>query len=462
LPVTDTAAAELRARILTLVAEYHAAAFPKDDFRPGETPIPVSGKVFDADEMQHLVEASLDFWLTTGRFAAQFEREFARWVGVRHAILVNSGSSATLLALTSLTADELGSRALRPGDEVITAAAGFPTTVNPIIQNRLIPVFVDSVIPTYNADPDAIEAAIGPRTRAIMLAHTLGNPFDVDRIKAIAEKNGLWLIEDTCDAVGSTWRGKQAGTFGDVSTVSFYPAHHMTMGEGGAVLTGSPVLKKIIESFRDWGRDCWCEPGDDNTCGKRFDWQLGTLPTGYDHKYSYSRIGYNLKLTDMQAAVGVAQLKKLDGFVARRRENFAYLRAALEPLSDTLILPEATPGSDPSWFGFPITLREGMGISRNAVIARLEARGIKTRLLFGGNLTRQPAYASVPFRVVGDLTNADIIMNRTFWVGIFPGLDRPMLDYVALQMREAVRPGEDDRPTIPAAATPKAKPRPPS
>jgi CDP-6-deoxy-D-xylo-4-hexulose-3-dehydrase len=453
LPATDIAAAELRARILALVGEYQAAAFPKKDFRPGETVIPVSGKVFDADEMQHLVEASLDFWLTTGRFAAQFEQEFARWVGVRHAILVNSGSSANLLALTTLTADELGSRALKPGDEVITAAAGFPTTVNPIIHNRLVPVFVDSVIPTYNADPDAIEAAIGPRTRAIMLAHTLGNPFDVDRIKAIAEKNDLWLIEDTCDAVGSRWRGQQAGTFGDISTVSFYPAHHMTMGEGGAVLTSSPQLKKIIESFRDWGRDCWCEPGDDNTCGKRFEWQLGTLPAGYDHKYSYSRIGYNLKLTDMQAAVGVAQLKKLDHFVARRRENFAYLRAALEPLGDVLILPEATPGSDPSWFGFPITLREGVGISRNAVIARLEASGIKTRLLFGGNLTRQPAYAAVPFRVVGDLTNADIIMNRTFWVGIFPGLDRPMLDYVALQMREAARPGEDNLPATPTPSS---------
>ena len=460
--MADSAAAELRARILTLVGEYHAAAFPNEDFRPGETVIPVSGKVFDADEMQHLVEASLDFWLTTGRFAAEFEREFARRVGVRHAILVNSGSSANLLALTALTADELGDRALRPGDEVITAAAGFPTTVNPIIQNGLVPVFVDSVIPTYNADPDAIEAAIGPRTRAIMLAHTLGNPFDVDRIKAIAEKNGLWLIEDTCDAVGSTWRGRQAGTFGDVATVSFYPAHHMTMGEGGAVLTSSPPLKKIIESFRDWGRDCWCEPGDDNTCGKRFEWQLGTLPAGYDHKYSYSRIGYNLKLTDMQAAVGVAQLKKLDDFVARRRENFAYLRAALESLGDVLILPEATPGSDPSWFGFPITLREGAGVSRNAVIARLEARRIKTRLLFGGNLTRQPAYAAVPFRVAGDLTNADIIMNRTFWVGIFPGLDHPRLDYVALQMREATRPAEDNLPAILPTASTKAAPRPSS
>ncbi len=324
----------------------------------------MSGKVFDADEMQHLVEASLDFWLTTGRFAAQFEREFARWMGVRNAVLVNSGSSANLLALATLTADELGDRALRPGDEVITAAAGFPTTVNPIVQNGLIPVFVDSDIPTYNADPDAIEAAVGPKTRAIMIAHTLGNPFDLDRVKAIADRHGLWLVEDTCDAVGSTWHGRRVGTFGDVATVSFYPAHHMTMGEGGAVLTNSPPLKKIVESFRDWGRDCWCEPGEDDTCGKRFGWQLGTLPFGYDHKYSYSRIGYNLKLTDMQAAIGVAQLKKLDDFVARRRANFAYLHAALEPLSDVLILPEPTPGSDPSWFGFPITVRPDAGVSR--------------------------------------------------------------------------------------------------
>ena len=321
----------------------------------------MSGKVFDADEMQHLVEASLDFWLTTGRFAAQFEREFARWMGVRNAVLVNSGSSANLLALATLTADELGDRALRPGDEVITAAAGFPTTVNPIVQNGLVPVFVDSDIPTYNADPDAIEAAVGPKTRAIMIAHTLGNPFDLDRVKAIADRHGLWLVEDTCDAVGSTWHGRRVGTFGDVATVSFYPAHHMTMGEGGAVLTNSPPLKKIVESFRDWGRDCWCEPGEDDTCGKRFGWQLGTLPFGYDHKYSYSRIGYNLKLTDMQAAIGVAQLKKLDDFVARRRANFAYLHAALEPLSDVLILPEPTPGSDPSWFGFPITVRADAG-----------------------------------------------------------------------------------------------------
>jgi CDP-4-dehydro-6-deoxyglucose reductase, E1 len=432
-------AEELRTRILELVGEYHAAAFPEVEFQPGETTLPVSGKVFDADEMQHLVEASLDFRLTTGRFAKQFEREFARWMGVRNTVLVNSGSSANLLALATLTADELGDRALRPGDEVITAAAGFPTTVNPIVQNRLVPVFVDSEIPTYNADPDAIEAAVGPRTKAIMIAHTLGNPFDLDRVKAIAERHGLWLVEDTCDAVGSTWRGRKVGAFGDVATVSFYPAHHMTMGEGGAILTNSPPLKKIIESFRDWGRDCWCEPGEDNVCGKRFAWQLGTLPTGYDHKYSYSRIGYNLKLTDMQAAIGVAQLKKLDDFVARRRDNFAYLHAALEPLSDVLILPEATPGSDPSWFGFPITVRADAGVSRDAITARLESRGIRTRLLFGGNLVRQPAYADVPFRVVGDLVNADVIMNDTFWVGIFPGLDRSRLGYLADELGEATR-----------------------
>ncbi len=433
-------AAELRARIRELVGEYHAAAFPETDFVPGETTLPVSGKVFDAAEMQHLVDASLDFWLTTGRFAAKFEREFARWIGVRHSILVNSGSSANLLALATLTAEELGDRALKPGDEVITAAAGFPTTVNPIFQNGLVPVFVDSLIPTYNADPDAIEAAVGPRTRAIMIAHTLGNPFDIDRVKAIADAHGLWLIEDTCDAVGSTWHGRKVGTFGDLATVSFYPAHHMTMGEGGAVLTSSPPLKKIVESFRDWGRDCWCEPGEDNVCGKRFGWQLGTLPTGYDHKYSYSRIGYNVKLTDMQAAIGVAQLGKLDDFVARRRENFAFLHAALEPLEDVLILPEATPGSDPSWFGFPITVRQGVGFTRDELTSRLEARGIRTRLLFGGNLTRQPAYASVPFRVVGDLVNADIIMNDTFWVGSFPGLDHERLGYLADELRAATRP----------------------
>ena len=423
---------ELRARILDLVSEYHAVAFAEQGFEPGRSAVPVSGKVFDADELRHLVDSSLDFWLTTGRFAAQFERDFARWIGTRHALLVNSGSSANLLALTTLTAAELGDRALRPGDEVITAAAGFPTTLNPIIQNGLIGENGETSL-------GGSEAAVGPRTKAIMLAHTLGNPFDLDRIQAIAAKHGLWLIEDTCDAVGSTWRGRKVGTFGDLATVSFYPAHHMTMGEGGAVLTGSPPLKKIVESFRDWGRDCWCEPGQDNVCGKRFDWQLGALPAGYDHKYTYSRIGYNLKVTDMQAAVGVAQLKKLDGFVARRRENFAYLLRALEPLADSLILPEATSGSDPSWFGFPITVRKGAGVSRNAITGWLESRAIKTRLLFGGNLTRQPAYVSTPSRVVGSLPVADQIMNNTFWIGTFPGLDQAMLDHVVTELTRATR-----------------------
>jgi CDP-6-deoxy-D-xylo-4-hexulose-3-dehydrase len=428
----------LRSQILDLVAEYHAEAFPAPDAEAGERVVPVSGKVFDALELQHLVDASLDFWLTSGRFASKFEREFARWIGIRHVVLVNSGSSANLLALTALTADEHGDRALRPGDEVITAAAGFPTTVNPIVQNRLVPVFVDSTLPTYNADPDAVEAAVGPRTKAIMLAHTLGNPFDIDRIRDIADRHGLWLIEDTCDAVGSTWRGRNVGTFGDLATTSFYPAHHMTMGEGGSIMTGSPPMKKILESFRDWGRDCWCETGDDNTCGKRFDWQLGGLPHGYDHKYSYSRIGYNLKVTDMQAAIGVAQLQKLDEFGARRRENFAYLHAALAPLADDLILPEATPGSDPSWFGFPITVRDEARHSRNVLTRSLERQGIRTRLLFGGNLTRQPAYVNVPFRVVGSLANADRIMNGTFWVGVYPGLLEADLDHTAAAIRSGL------------------------
>ena len=437
--MSDERAAALREQILELVARYHAEAFPQRTFIAGDSDVPVSGKVFDAVEMQHLVDASLDFWLTSGRYVAQFEREFARWIGTRHVLLVNSGSSANLLAIAALTSVELGDRALRPGDEVITAAAGFPTTVNPIVQSGLVPVFVDSTMPTYNADPDAVEAAIGPRTKAIMLAHTLGNPFDIDRIRSIADRHGLWLVEDTCDAVGSTWRGTKVGAFGDIATVSFYPAHHITMGEGGAVMTGDSQLKKLIESFRDWGRDCWCEPGQDNLCGKRFDWILGGLPTGYDHKYTYSRIGYNLKLTDMQAAVGVAQLQKLDAFVAARRANFTYLREALAHLEDVLILPEATPGSDPSWFGFPITVRTGSFATRNQVTGWLESREIRTRLLFGGNLVRQPAYEGVPYRAVGELRVADQIMNDTFWVGTFPAIDRSMLDHVATEIETAVR-----------------------
>ncbi len=423
-------AAALRLRIHELAREYDRLRRPPTAFVPGETRIPVSGKVVGDEELENLIDASLDLWLTTGRFAVEFEREFARWMGVRHTILVNSGSSANLVAVSTLTSESLGARALRPGDEVITSAAGFPTTVNPIIQNRLTPVFLDADIPTYNMSVDKLEEAVGPRTRAIIAAHTLGNPFDLDAVMAVAGAHDLWVIEDTCDAVGSTYRDRRVGSFGDLSSVSFYPAHHITMGEGGAVLTNSPPLKKIIESFRDWGRDCWCEPGEDNTCGKRFDWQLGDLPHGYDHKYTYSHIGYNLKVTDMQAAVGTAQLKKLPSFVDKRRRNFAHLEEGLRPLNEFLVLPEATPHSEPSWFGFPITVRPGGPFDRTALIARLESQRIATRLLFGGNLLRQPAYHSIDHRVVGDLKNADTIMNDTFWIGVFPGLEAQHLDHI--------------------------------
>lgn len=421
---------EIRAQILALTAEYHASAFPKKGFTPGQTPVPVSGRVFDENEIQSLIDSSLDFWLTTGRFAAQFEKEFARIMGIRHAILVNSGSSANLVALTTLTSHTLGERALKPGDEVITVAAGFPTTVNPIIQNNLVPVFIDVHIPTYNVDVDQLEAALSEKTRAIMLAHTLGNPFNLSVVAEFAKQHDLWLIEDCCDAVGATYQDKNVGTFGQMATVSFYPAHHITMGEGGAVLTDTPALKKLAESFRDWGRDCWCEPGKDNTCGKRFEHQLGDLPYGYDHKYIYSHIGYNLKATDMQAAVGVAQLHKLPGFIQTRRENFHHLHKGLQGLQDFYILPEATPNSDPSWFGFPLAVRPGTKLNRNAVVQFLESRKIGTRLLFGGNLTRQPAYQNVPHRVAAPLDNSDFIMNNVFWLGVFPGLTTDMLDFV--------------------------------
>ena len=424
----------LRAQILDLVAAYAAGQWPDRPFVPGVSPVPVSGKVFDGADVASLVDASLDFWLTTGRFARTFEPRFAAWWGLRHCSLVNSGSSANLLALTALTSPQLGDRRLRPGDEVLTCAAGFPTTVAPILQNGLVPVFVDAHIPSYNVAADQLEAAVGPRTRALLLAHTLGNPFDLDTVMALAEKHHLWVIEDCCDAVGATYRGRKVGTFGDLATVSFYPAHHLTMGEGGAVLTDDPKLKKLVESFRDWGRDCWCEPGMDNTCHKRFDWQLGDLPHGYDHKYTYSHLGYNLKLTDMQAAVGLSQLDKLEGFIARRRANFQYLLARLQSLAPFLILPEPTPHSDPSWFGFPLTLREDAPLTRNELIRHLDARKIGTRLLFGGNLLRQPAFLDTPRRVAGDLAVADAIMNRTFWVGVYPGLTEPMLDYLADQL----------------------------
>lgn len=432
---------ELRAEILELVRRYHAANWPDREFRPGEDPVPVSGRVFDEEELVHLVDSSLDFWLTTGRFAERFEKDFAKRMGLRHCLLVNSGSSANLLAVTALTSPELGERQLKPGDEVITTAAGFPTTVNPIVQAGLVPVFVDAELPTYNIDASRIEEAIGPRTKAIVAAHALGNPFRLDLVRELAERHGLWLIEDCCDAVGASFGGEGVGTFGDLATVSFYPAHHLTMGEGGAVLTGTPLLKKLVESLRDWGRDCWCAPGVADTCGKRFDWQLGDLPAGYDHKYVYSRLGYNLKLTDMQAAVGVAQLGKLEDFIAARRENFATLSELLAPLAEHLLLPEATPGSEPSWFGFPITLRESAPLERRELLVRLEQAGVATRLFFAGNLLRQPAYRDVEHRVVGELETADRIMRQSFWIGLYPGLARPQLEHAADTLRAALAEG---------------------
>lgn len=420
----------LRQQILELTAQFFAEAFPPTEFRPGITPVPVSGKVIDAADISAVVESALDGWFTTGRFADEFERKLARFVGVRSASLVNSGSSANLVALSTLTSPKLGERRLKPGDEIITVAAGFPTTINPMIQNRLVPVFVDVTLPTYEIDITQLEAARSEKTRAVMVAHTLGNVFDLDAVSAFAKKHDLWFIEDCCDALGSTWKGRKVGTFGDIATVSFYPAHHITMGEGGAVLTNTPSLKVIIDSFRDWGRDCWCDPGKENTCGKRFDWQLGALPCGYDHKYIYSHVGYNLKATDMQAALGTSQIDKLPHFIERRKENFRHLFQALEPLQDVLILPEATPGADPSWFGFLIGVRESAPFTRQDLVRTLEANKIGTRLLFGGNLLRQPAYEGCTYRVIGDLKNTDFIMNNVLWIGVYPGLTSPMLDYV--------------------------------
>ncbi len=421
---------ELRKKIRELTAEYYGEAFAAKPFVAGETPVQVAGRVFDAAEMESLIDSALDFWLTTGRFAEQFEREFARFIGVRTATLVNSGSSANLLAVSALTSERLGERRLRAGDEVITVAAGFPTTVNPMIQAGLVPVFVDIHVPTYNIDVSQLEAAFSAKTRAVMIAHTLGNPFDLDAVTAFAKKHDLWLVEDCCDAVGSTYRDQKVGTFGDLATTSFYPAHHITMGEGGAVLADKPLLKTLVESFRDWGRDCWCAPGDANTCGKRFDWQLGELPHGYDHKYTYSHIGYNLKATDLQAAIGVAQLKKLPGFIAARKKNFATLKHALSEMKDIFVLPEATANSDPAWFGFPILLRSEAPFSRKDLITYLDNRKIGTRLLFGGNLTRQPAYKNISYRKIGSLENSDLVMNQLFWIGVFPGLTQAMLDYM--------------------------------
>lgn len=431
-------AEKLREHILELVGEYARSAHGEQQFVAGQSPIHVSGKVYGASELRALVDASLDFWLTTGRYNEMFEKRLAAIFGLRFALTTNSGSSANLLALSSLTSPLLGKQALRPGDEVITVAAGFPTTVNPTLINGLVPVFVDIHIPTYNVDPSKVEEAVGPKTRAIMIAHTLGNPFDLGAITRIAKTHDLWLVEDCCDALGSTYDGQSVGTFGDVGTLSFYPAHHITMGEGGAVFTNNALLRRALASIRDWGRDCWCDPGMDNTCGKRFKWRLGTLPEGYDHKYTYSHLGYNLKITDMQAAVGFAQLDRLPNFVDARRRNFRRLKEGLADLQDFLILPEATSHADPSWFGFLITVRDDAPFSRNDLTRPLNQQGVATRNLFAGNLTRQPYMIGRSFRVAGELTNTDCVMNQTFWIGVFPGLTDEHVDFAVERIHDIV------------------------
>jgi CDP-6-deoxy-D-xylo-4-hexulose-3-dehydrase len=419
---------QLRKQILELVRQYGEvpSATP---FVPGTTVVPPSGKVVGAPEMELMVEASLDAWLTTGRFNALFESRLAAYLGVKHLMTVNSGSSANLVAFSTLTSPKLGDRAIQPGDEVIGVAAGFPTTVNPIIQCGAVPVFVDVDIPTYNIDVSQLEAAVGPRTKAIMLAHTLGNPYNLSVVQEVCRKHNLWLVEDCCDALGSRYDGKLVGTFGDIGTLSFYPAHHITMGEGGAVFTNNDELRLVAESMRDWGRDCYCAPGKDNTCGKRFCWKLGDLPEGYDHKYTYSHLGYNLKITDMQAACALAQMDRLDGFVQARKDNFTYLRGRLKSCEEFLELPRATPNSEPSWFGFPITLREGANSRRVDLLTYLDQQKVGTRLLFAGNLVRQPYMVGRQYRIAGELKRTDRIMNDTFWIGVYPGLSRDMLDY---------------------------------
>lgn len=423
-------AEEIRRQIHDLVAQYHALKHTTPAFEPGTSAVPVSGRVYGASDMQMLADSMLDFWLTTGRFNEAFEKRFGERVGAKHVITVNSGSSANLVAFSTLTSPRLRDRQLKPGHEVITAATGFPTTVNPTLHWGLVPVFVDVKLKTYNIDPDQIEAAITPKTRAIMIAHTLGNPFDIAPIKALCDRHGLFLIEDCCDALGATYDGKHVGTFGDVGTCSFYPAHHITMGEGGAVFMNNTNFKKIAESFRDWGRDCYCEPGKDNTCLKRFKWKLGDLPHGYDHKYIYSHLGFNLKITDMQAAVGLAQMDRLEGFIADRKRNFTTLKTGLKELEEYLILPEATARSEPSWFGFPITVQPGAPFTRDELVLHLNDKKIATRLLFGGNLIRQPYMIGREFRTVGDLPNANLVVTNTFWIGVYPGLGEAQLSYV--------------------------------
>ncbi len=426
----------IRSQIADLVDQYAALEYAPKEFVGGETVVPPSGKVLGANELKMMVEASLDGWLTTGRFNDAFEKRLGEYLGVPYVLTTTSGSSANLLALTALTSPKLGERQLKPGDEVITVAAGFPTTVNPTIQNGLIPVFVDVDIPTYQIKPDMIEAAVTEKTKAIMVAHTLGNVFDLTEARRVADKYNLWLIEDCCDALGSTYNDQMVGTFGDISTVSFYPAHHITMGEGGAVFTKDKELRKLIESFRDWGRDCYCAPGCDDTCKKRFDQQLGSLPQGYDHKYTYSHLGYNLKITDMQAACGLAQMDRVEDLVQARKDNYAYLKEGLASCEEFIILPEATENSNPSWFGFPITIKEDSGIERVDLLKFMDQFKIGTRLLFAGNLTRQPYFKGVEYRVVGELTNTDLIMNNTFWIGVYPGLTKDHLDFVIEKFEE--------------------------
>lgn len=421
---------EIRQEIFEKVMELYELKKKQGKFIPGKTLIKYAGRVYDEKELINLVDASLDFWLTSGRFAQQFEKEFARFLGVKYCLLTNSGSSANLLAISALTSSLLRERRLKPGDEVITTACGFPTTLNPIVQNNLVPVFVDIDLGIYNIQVNKIERAITKKTKAIFVAHTLGNPADLVKIMEIVKKHNLWFIEDNCDALGSKYEGKYTGTFGHISTCSFYPAHHITMGEGGAVLTNDPLLRRIILSFRDWGRDCWCEPGHDNTCGKRFEWQLGKLPFGYDHKYIYSHIGYNLKITDMQAAVGVAQLEKLSRFIEERKKNFIYLYNHFKKYEKYFILPQATKNSEPSWFGFPILVKEDVPFTRADMVNYLEENKIATRMLFGGNLTKQPAYENIKYRIFDDLRNTDLIMNNLFWIGVYPGITKKKLMYV--------------------------------